>query len=259
VVCGFRYAVEYNYTDSLCVFDVDGDLDVPLWTRRIDEDDAVPDPENKGLRGGHFQFFYGACCDVFDDSDHPGPEIVAAFVAGPGSACVVRIYDLTGDVLYQVWHRGTISGVYWMWRAKMLVFAGRHDDPAHAVRDAQLGHPMVIFGLRPEAGTIHDAYVRSGSGAGSVEPEWFKYLCPLMQRDKVTGYRLTQPAYSDDGRSAHFSFAFVEDPAAGVGWDIDEHGIRLGERQVTDAYENNQRNGNPKGLPDSGLFDLCSP
>ncbi|MCH7873507.1 MAG: serine/threonine protein kinase, partial [Planctomycetes bacterium] len=75
-VIGYNDSVADPLAGALWAIDVDGDLDQPLWIRRIENEDVLPVlKEHRGFTGAHFSFRYGTIADVFPV--RAGPEIVA--------------------------------------------------------------------------------------------------------------------------------------------------------------------------------------
>ena len=161
---------------SLCAFNAARDLDNPVWTDRIQSADILPELRERGLVAEQFGVSRAWVFDVF--RSQPGDEIVAVFNAGPTSHRVLRIYDLTGKVRFQIWHDGAITHCHWMSEAGLLVFAGDCQWPYHDNYGNLLGdkvHHFVVFALRPEPGFIADSYLDYLScqpGDERLDPAW---------------------------------------------------------------------------------------
>ncbi len=85
---------------SLTAFNIQGDLDEPVWSKRVETEDILPELLARDFTGQQFGAQFSKLVDVFPE--YPGPEIVVVFKHGPYSAGVIRIYDLTGELLFQL-------------------------------------------------------------------------------------------------------------------------------------------------------------
>ena len=236
------------HPNSLCVYDVDGNLDIPLWERHI-EDGDIPDSirESRGFVGREFGAAYGVVEDVF--ADPVGKEIIAVYRHNRTTHSAVRVYGLQGAILYQVWVDASITGVYWMSSARLLVLAGVNGSaywPQRGYPNVRFPHPSVVFAIRLEVGFIAREYLSELPGDDLLSPVWYKCLLPPKMSDEfnLSPKRPSRPGEKyDPGRSveialhAHVTF---DGRLAGFGWVLDEFGkVIEGSLVPNDLYQLN--------------------
>jgi serine/threonine protein kinase len=263
--------IAYNCTQSnpypgaLCAYDVNGDLEVPIWQGRIETEDILPElREERGLVAEEFAFHDGWILDVFPK--RPGREIVALFAAGIYSQRVLRIYDLAGAVLYQVWHDGAMGSCYWMSGPGLLVFAGDCQEPYHDRSGQLLGSrvkDVVVFAVCPKAGHINnDDYLPLVPGDDPLSPTFYLRLRPDDMAEIRQSIHLYPPnPPHDPSRQVLCSVILRRSgkPDTSTWWVIDERGEEVeGTRGVDDEYRRNQKlpEGDPERLPEPSLFHL---
>jgi len=248
-----------DFRGYLCAFDVDGDLEKPLWWRRVETREILPVLRTlRGMTGEEFRVHGGWVFDVFPEQkfpQHPGPEIIASFGHRTyASQQVIRIYDLSGGLLYEVWHDGAVSSCYWMRDAGLLVFAGDahwpyHDDYGNLLEDAGRFRDFVVFALRPEPGFIarrYMDYLGSEPGDERLDPAWYLRL-RLHSQPRDTAevaewltLRAPKPR-NDPGRRVACTVHVDRQINANVDLIIDESGEEVPvPRVVTDGYKQNQ-------------------
>lgn len=176
----------------LCVFDVDGDLEQPIWTAGIDDEWALPDPHCRAYKPAQFGSLALWILDIFPD--RPGPEVLVAF-ANHYSQRILRIYDLAGRLLWQAWHEGGVWGAWSPPGTGLLVLAGENAEawydqrriPADALPPpgANDRYPCVVFAIRPRPGFIAHDWIRTPDRPGwnpaeaatnPLQPLWYHYL-----------------------------------------------------------------------------------
>ncbi|MBU0639975.1 MAG: serine/threonine protein kinase [Planctomycetes bacterium] len=272
VALGFNSHVDSPFPGSLCAFDVDRGFVTPVWQRRVETADVLSELRScRGATGGQFAVAFGWLHDVFPEKEFPqcpGPEIVVSFTRWYHSQSVIRIYDLRGELLYQVWHDGMPLSCHWMSDAGLLVFASGCDWPyfdAYGKLLKKKVRDWVVFALRPVPGFIADRYLdylSCQSGDERLDPAWYLCLRPDNTPAHMRGITLRQPfAPADPRRSVAFD-ARLDDPYGEfVIAVIDERGADAGyQRVVSDGYKRNQNldDGNPDklDLPDPDDFKL---
>jgi len=272
-ILGFDNKATEQHPGALCAFDVVHDLEEPLWKRRVETDDILPQlRELRGATGAAFEVRWARVFDVFPEDkypDYPGHEIVVSFGRGMYSQRVLRIYDLRGELLYQVWQDGGIPHCYWMADAGLLVLGGRDAtqnwDRKGAVLNPQLD-PLVVFALRPVPGFIGDRdYLPSYGADGPLSPVWFLRLEPQNAPDLVQSlYVDARQAPGDPRRSVTIGLLLhAPDDAEwtpNVWWTMDELGREVaGSRDWGEDYKRNlaqYSSGDPRRLPDPNDFKL---
>ncbi len=240
----------------LCVFNADGDLENPIWEKRITTKEIPPElREKRGYTGDDFTFRYAWVLDVFPEK--PGDEIVATFGHQSRSQGVIRIYDLAGTLLYQVWHDGVLSNCRWLEDVGLLVLAGdwhalhymgNGDLKSNRLRD------IVVFALRPKVEDICDDWLKptgDPDSDDSLTPAWFLLLRPAGIEERFYHYTLDPPRRSKAGGRVLISIIFNADGSTGIGWDIDRFGQKVpGSRVLGDGYNRNRNRNLPREHPD---------
>lgn len=232
---------DIDYTPyELCIYDTRVSLDEPEYKVSLCDADPLPDPHRRGYKAREFGPSFAAVADIFPE--HPGVELVAAFVRRGYSQCVIRIYDLRGEVLYEIWQDGGVDSCYWMYDAKQLVFTGANaevDWKDRGYPGLDLAHPWVVFAIRPRYGERVQAFLKTQPGDGPSDPAWYKCLWPPEWAGRGSGgfmfHGLTTPVEADHGRAV--GVAVTWDGRADFDFEVDEHGEEIpGTRVITDAY-----------------------
>ncbi|MFH0982190.1 MAG: serine/threonine-protein kinase [Planctomycetota bacterium] len=266
VLLGCTNARTSLFPGSLSALDAAGDLVRPAWRRSVETEDVLPELRSfRGATGEQFTFCGGWVFDVFPK--HPGNEIVVWFSRWYYSQSAIRIYDLRGELIYQVWHDGTAYSCFWMSDAGLLVFAGNCHWP-YWDRDGNLlgtkTHDFVVFALRPELGFIADRYLDYLSckpGDERLDPVWYLRLRPDNEPDLMRWFTLEAPfPPNDTGRSVAFSLA-VNPRIGGIIAVINERGEELADQRIVgQGYKRNQNladdNPDKLKLPDPDEFKL---
>jgi hypothetical protein len=177
------------------------------------------------------------------------------------SQSVIRIYDLSGKLLYQVWHEGMAYSCYWMSDVGLLVFAGDCHWHCHDNEGGQLGlkrHDFVVFALRPEPGFIAERYLDYLScqpGDERLDPVWYLRLMPNNAPNLVRGVTLRRP-FTNPGRRVAFDVRLNNPMLGAIAAVIDELGQEAPVQRIEgDGYKTNRNL--PDGHPDK--LDLPDP
>ncbi|MHC4427946.1 MAG: serine/threonine protein kinase [Planctomycetota bacterium] len=269
VLLGFNNWQRGSFPGALCAFDAQGDFENPLWERRIETVDVLPELRSfRGATGENFGVERAWLVDVFPNKECPEQsvdEIVVSSLHWMRSQIAIRIYDLRGELQYQVWHDGMVQSCYWMSDAGLLVFAGDCHWPYHDDYGNLLGekvHDLVVFALRPEPGFIADRYLdylASEPGDERLDPAWYQRLRPDIdpdnQRRKPRPLALSRPdPPRDPGRSVMVQVRPLEQLMIAVQWVTNELGQEVpGSRIVGDSYKRNQN------LPDDAPLKVDLP
>jgi len=247
----------------LRAFDVGRSLTVPVWEGRLRPTDALPDPHGRGYTPEQFSVITCMVADVFPD--HPGDEVVAVHDHAVYSQCVVRIYDLRGDVVYQVWCDAVLESCHWMPGARQLVFVGLNGEATWEERGypgVDDPHARVVFAVQPALSSIWADFLRTEPGTSPLQPLWYRCVFPPEVIGAHGAWLLTlaPPCLSPPGRAVYIRIRSDKIWDAGVGWDIDEFGNEVPKsRIVADNYKRNQGlpDGHPDKLPDPNVFHLA--
>ncbi|MCK4342294.1 MAG: serine/threonine protein kinase [Phycisphaerae bacterium] len=260
---GMCQSTDVRFPTGLCVVDTNGDLDDPIWTGRIKTKDILPELAERGSVAEHFSAHDCWTFDVFPEEPGPKvPEIVVSYTNGRHSQRVLRIYDLSGNCLYQVWHDGTIPLCYWMSDPRLLVFAGDYHRPywdGGKLKGDQV-KALVVFALHPERGQLGDNYLPTEPSNDPLSPVWYLRLEPVETADIANWSPLCEPDPPHEAGS-HVTITVQLDgrDRNTVWWVIDKDGWEMEEtRDWTDTYKRNQNlpDGHPDKLPDPNTFEL---
>lgn len=245
----------------LKAFNVDSSTERSAWTARLAGDDLNDYCIRRGFVPRSFTPRVCGAADVFPTV--PGEEIIVSFQNTPNSQCVIRIYDLSGRVRYQVWQDGGVGSSYWMSNAGILVFVGNNGlvpwekractkcEETKSLSPGDSGHPMVIFGIRPQLDVIEDGWLASVPTAESPRPAWYLCVWPPNRTDwRWCAAQLDPPVTGTPGAAVAFS---ARDFATGssVSWELDATGAII----PTTFRPSDDFNRNP-ALPDPAIFDL---
>jgi len=253
-----------SWTSLLRAFDVGHSLEKPVWEGRLDSDASLPDPHNRGYTPEQFCIQVAFVADIFPGN--PGDEVVTVYNHHTFSQCIIRIYDLRGDVVYQVWHDAVLPNYYWMADARQLVFAGLNGQATWEERGysgLHHPHPCVVFAIRPTLRFIANDFLKTEPGSGALSAAWYKCVFPPEATGSgASGFicSLQRPHLTPPDRSVTFYLTLREDIEITVGWSIDEFGNEVpNTRIVGDNYKRNQKlpDGDPDKLPDPNSFYLA--
>ncbi len=152
--------------------------------------------------------------DFFPES--PGIELAYSQGLSPHSAQAIRIVNLRGDLLYEVWHDGAIDSFRWLEGPRKLLVSAVNSagvDGGWAMR----GHPelagdwpAVVFCLEPKLGYRNsEQWVVEPGRAGEATLMWYRWLGPAEALVALPSCRLslTEPGSGQDGQS--FSMAEI--------------------------------------------------
>ncbi|MEP0845945.1 MAG: hypothetical protein HRF50_03880, partial [Phycisphaerae bacterium] len=240
----------------------------PIWSRRLEENE-VPDTLRleRNVHASSFHYRPLGIEDIFPGAASPGHEIIVTVQGMPLSANVIRIHNLNGDLLYQIWQDGGVHQVYWMKDAGLLVCLGANGVAywehrgQRSSRRCPNDHPQVVFAIRPKLGFITDDCLRetprAGDDADPLHPEWCYCIWPPDFHDWIEpgdslSVMLEDPAIGERGRVVGIGINVNEVHKLGISWMLDEHGQLVPGGRVV--------GGNPAAagdeLPDLSMFDL---
>ena len=251
---GFSSAYENPYPGELCAFDMSDDRDHPIWTARITDGDMLPEHIEHGYKSAGVGVIWCNVQDVFTDRDHPGPEVIACYQHGPGSACAVRIYDLNRELLYQIWHDGALGRGYWMTEPGRLILPGTNSEAPWSARGYDVpGFPLVVLAVEPKIGHIAEASTTTTPGGDTETLAWYKCLWPPTSAYLLEGALQATPYSGEDpARFVRFNVTVTANPTAHLSWLLDQDGTAVpGTRATTDGWKLDT------ATPDPELFYLA--
>jgi len=259
VICGFTLDrdLPQALNGRLCAFNANGPHDKPLWSKTIEQQsldqmqyEAWPRPAGdegraRRYKSERFHVARAELLDIFPESEHPhlpGPEILAVhqYVGRGGTTqCAIRVYDLTGKVLFHVWADVNIGvGLFWLPKLARLVIVGlkgdmllteyrdSHGNPWPMLSGA--GHLMVAFAIQPKLGEISRGWVHPHAPGKNgprypgdrwkgewYEPLWYRAFCPAHWNELKDVMGVVET--TDAGDLIQFAVSFTEHRLAGGG------------------------------------------
>jgi hypothetical protein len=221
-IIGYLPAPGPQPRSQFALYDLSGNRARPVRVFALTNDD-VPVAEIKRRRGDDGRRFPGSAfgadqailADVFADRDAVARrELVAVFKHEAVTHSAICIFHLDGALLYRVWVDADIEQLFWLAKPRLIVCAGVNGEASIAERQREqeevtstpTGHPLVVFAIRPTAGTITDNYVaqepaeRVAAGP-ELCPAWYYCVHPLSRRGIagfVAGKALLAPETGDD-------------------------------------------------------------
>ena len=243
-----NYDERPNLAGKLCAFDISEDRENPVWKRTVLDSELPPGIDENDLPRRKFNLAGAWIVDVFPDSvEGTEREIVAVF-ANSFSQRAIRVYSLQGELLYQVWHEGSVASCHWMSDVGLLVFAGDNGQ-GHVGQRA-----WVVFAIRPRRGVVESGYIRKMHAEESHEPlnpAWYRQLYPDDAYNRTT-LVVTKPQSDEAGRSVYVLLYLRQDQQATVRWDLDSNGNRIpGSLVLNDHYRSHRAE-----YPDPNSFNL---
>ncbi len=259
----FNSNVEIEHAGALCAFSL-GDFERPIWSRRITNEDLLPEHVEHKYKTEGFGIAWVEVQDVFPK--RPGLEVIANYQHAPGSACAIRVYDMSGEVLYQIWHDGSLGSGYWMVGPRLLVLCGLNSEvpwPKRAhegAKNVKTGTPpIVLLAVKPRAGHIAAAGTTNSPGGDTATLSWYRCLLPAAASDFFTAGIVSKP-FPEDGHRRRFVRLYVKlrgEMDAGFSWLVDDQGNVVSDAvSATDAYRLLQSRGQAPNPDNFHLGDL---
>ncbi|HPF38961.1 MAG TPA: serine/threonine-protein kinase [Phycisphaerae bacterium] len=208
VILGYGIESGFPYRGELCLYDLAKSYETPalhfsLIPKSIRDMDrnAWPRPKSDLTRtysSDHFSVHNAWMFDIFPDEEHPGEEIVINHMHNPGSQGTLSIYNLNGEILFQVWQDGGIEEAYWLEEPQLLVcvaIKGDKDDYEEGL-SLKGNHPHILFAIRPELDLISNAWIHpyppnshprfegDAWNGDWYRPVWYKLPCPIGWADE---------------------------------------------------------------------------
>jgi predicted Ser/Thr protein kinase len=166
--------------------------------------------------------------DVFPDL--PGYEIIAFHRHSPYSPTAIRIYDLTGRLLYETWHDGHLWDAYWMSGPRLIVATGCNSKGSWfdlvGIKTNDI-FPTIVFAIQPLPGVTNQTLSWPGF-SGTVEPAWYLCVLPPEMSNYTTKHSyisLGPPSMNlSPERFVRFSITTTTSPKCSYSWVLDAFG-----------------------------------
>jgi len=187
------------WSGRLCAFDLTRSVKQPAWSRRIEPELAPQDLPDREINARLFSLCGGCILDCLPHRD--GQEIVTTFKHGPHSQCILRVYSMRGDLLFQACQDGGLNLCHWMAGPEILVLSGlderrwKRDD--HPELDA--AYMRIVMGLRLQVGLIDRGWLNRAPG-GDASPliAWYSAFLSPDQQFWVDRVILGRPYVNED-------------------------------------------------------------
>ncbi len=196
--------------------------------------------------------------DIFPES--PGVEVVVRHQHHMYDPACIRVYDLSGNVLFEAWHWGGGGDRIWLSGPRLLICEALNNE----YRQDALGMtfqdnwPRVIFAIRPEFGRrqgwVNPRMAREGETA-----VW--YRCFLPPRELAPHYVVPAHPPLPAQRDTHVDVTvFIRDTDETLIFRLDEHGQAVYTIEA-DAYRHAITRGDPtRPKPHAGwITDVPEP
>jgi len=253
-VIGFYPSPLHSYGGQLCAFEIDRNRANPVWRHQLTEGDLPPELRKRKLPANSCVPQVVSTADMFDDL--AGQEIIVSHALGSYSQRAIRVYDLAGNVQYQVWKNGGIGSFRWLSEPRLLLCSGadKHSEEIVGGSASELGLASpIVFALRLDEREQLTRFVGKPPDDPSGMCAWYRYLHPLTTGLWEATADFTHLDTGYDGRKcAQLAISFKEKPDAGIGLVLDERGNEIG-RIVSDGYTRLFKNGE---FPDPSVFQL---
>lgn len=258
---GFSGSQANPYPGMLCAFRLSGRDEEPVWTSRVEHEDLPERLRNRGFHPEEFGTRRLYISQIFPQ--RAGQQIIVSHQHNPYSQNLIRIYDVSGEVLYQAWHDGPTCDMYWMSGPELLVFAGlnglvywedrQYGLPEDMIRSLDKPHPIVVFAVRPEYGRRGTDWICPDStGHNVIRPVWYRCLLPPSSSGYIAhSLLLKSPAGRFDPSSYVTFVTHTATRQGAINFLLDEHGNEVpGTRVVGDPYLREP------GMPDPDIFTI---
>lgn len=221
---------DVNLDQQLCVWDFENPTKL-LWHTRPGRafiqhpGGELPPLTSRDVQTLPESYFVGEVlvCDVFSES--PGDELVVVHSHHSVDPQAIRVYDLAGSVLYEAWHWGSVTRLYWINDPGVVVCKGMSNVAAwtHLGYDnVNLRFPQVLFTLAPEFDR-ELGWINVPGAEGGADLRFYKYLWPPEATDLfyIDFLPLSVPELRDSSVDVVLR---VGDTEAKVHWSIDAEG-----------------------------------
>ncbi len=231
----------------VCAFDDRDGFRRPIWVAGVDKD-RVPD----AVREIHpvIDEFGVQSINVFDVFEGvPGDEVVVTYVHGDWSQATLRIYDLAGNLIFEIWHDGGIGMMQWVEGSQLLVMAGgdeylKFNDSRF--RDSQKMFASVVFALRPQPGYRSRRFLAPLDADEDSVLAWYRVFLPHATDTSILEkFHIDHPVSLEGPARCVLVNVFYRDKngdaVGGLQLVVDEHGEEVpGSRSLHDIYVQDQ-------------------
>lgn len=269
-VVGYAEGAGGEYLNELCAYAIDNDIRNPVWHFQIDDEHVPLELLNKNRHGSDCRVRAILAADVFPEIE--GDELIVSQWMGPFSQNAIRIHDLRGQLLYQVWQDGGVCSFRWLADSQRLICFGLDEavkTRANHEFDTSIPGAFAFFAIEPKLGVISNHIMDPNHRGEPADAIWYHYLLPLRVGELEYEARMTGPFTQARMAAAQIliNFAPDEDSEPGFSIPIDKNGNELLPSLSKDGSERQDyRVGNDLYiqrvkaglLPPSNLFQISA-
>ncbi len=258
VAIGFKTDGGSIYAGQLCLFDtahLDGEpVVVPALQMPDKRDEQGQGQTDKDADREMFNVTHLVVADVFEDV--PGDEIIAAWAHMQGYMGSLCIYNRSGEVLYQRWHKGHFAAIVWDTKQRQIICAGYRndllrDEPEYAgVVLSDKHNVRVLFALKPNRSHEQGSVIWSREHGCSSGVQWYRCCVPATTWEVFTDWKVIHHANGNGGEQWHIQFLEMQ---SGVSINV-PFDVLTGESltaQPSNGYAKQE------GLPEAQSVGLC--
>jgi hypothetical protein len=250
---------EKEVRGKLAAFEIDPLPPQRTWLAEVMDEDLPPNVRGNPRRSANASHpTHVNVADVFEETH--GPELIAVFTLGEFSQQCLRIYDLRGNRLFQIWQDGGITDTLWLSESGLLVCTGLDETAKDRLRTThELKEPLapVVFAVCPRRGVSTVDYITMERADDPVNARWYRFLSVISTADRRVTLKLSRPHWGGSRATVDLLAQFVVgNSTGGVHFVLDEGGNELPDgRMIDDAYRA-LRTAFPALVPDAGEIRL---
>lgn len=237
-------ALQYGFNAApdragqLQVYDINTSLDEPLWSWRVREEHIPPELLEQGMTAEQFNPQLVWSFDVFPKADGVAKnEVLCQFAHNMNSRRMLAIFSLEGELLYSVWHDGSLLDCYWAAKEELLIVASED----WSLWPTEAGCPethlprLCLFALRPTRGAIQRKMISGADVDPSGELVWYRWLS-VCTGPEGWNQGLSRPLIGERRAIANYALNLSETPMIFMSWQIDASGERVPGTLVWPTY-----------------------
>ncbi len=268
-VVGFSQEASSRFPAPLCAYDAGSRSETPVWKAGIQAEE-MPIGLRREYQPADFGVWLGQVADVFHNPRLPGDELIVVHKLSVFTHSAIRVYDLMGNMRYQVWVDAQIDNLCWLDRPGILVVAGINGEASWERRGrfgAAHDDPPVVFAIRPRLDFKTTDYLAQEqeeqlAADQDLRPLWYHCVLPPDSALAPTaGLALSLPTQArlNDGNHVCVELSLRADyppsdsgAVAAIYWVLDATtGELIDGPHWTPGYERNQKlsEGDRRRLP----------
>jgi serine/threonine protein kinase len=207
ILVTFRAEAKIPEAGQLCVYSASQPYQI-LWRSGAKPAGLEMPPPHANGANDFYRVAVAFPAELFADS--PGSEIVALHQHYPDCPTAIRVYSLSGEVLFEAWHWGRLNTADWVSDARLLVLGGVNNSvmvSSLAEKAPERDEPtLAVFALRPERGQL-GGWVFNGGIESGFDAQWYSSLTPPGAYAAIDiGSALVDQPVQPEQRGSHVRF-----------------------------------------------------